>query len=119
MLFSVCVDNQGRLYKCFEDIDKPERSFGVAARWNPNDPITSADSPDCLTNYLNTALPFNDPECLECIWLPTCIGGCPHRRLYYEKHSCLPYRNEPEKYVMALYERLQEQIKRKNARASS
>lgn len=119
MLFSVCVDNQGRLYKCFEDIDKPERSFGVAARWNPNDPIASADAPDCLTSYLNTALPLNDPECLECIWLPTCIGGCPHRKLYYEKRSCLPYRNEPEKYVTALYERLQEQIKRKNVCASS
>lgn len=105
MLSDVGVDEKGRLQKCWENVDKPERSFGTAAKWDPADPIKTADAPDKLTGYMN-ALPFDDAECLSCIWLPTCVGGCPNRRLFYGKRNCLPYRDAPEQYVMALYERL-------------
>ena len=107
-LFSVGIDEKGRLYKCWEDVDKPEHSFGAVSTWDPADPIATADCPDHLTHFLNTGLPMGDGECGECVWLPVCTGGCPNKRLYYTKH-CLPYRNTPEKYVLALYERMKKE----------
>lgn len=104
-LSNVGIDEKGRLQKCWEDVDKPERSFGTAAKWDPADPIRTADAPDRLTGYLN-ALPFDDAECLSCIWLPACAGGCPNKRLFYGHHACLPYKHAPEQYVLALYQRL-------------
>lgn len=104
-LSGVGVDDEGNLYKCWEDVDKPEHSFGTASRWDPADPIATADFPDRLTNYLNTSLLYGDPECRECVWLPLCVGGCPNQRLFYQR-QCLPFKDEPEKYVLALYGRI-------------
>ncbi|MBP3854528.1 MAG: radical SAM protein [Ruminiclostridium sp.] len=111
-LYGAGIDDRGRLYKCWEDVDKPERSFGSALVWDPADPIATADHPDELTKYLNTALPLDDAECRDCALLPQCAGGCPTRRLYYQK-NCFGFRNAPEKIVLALYERLQKETKRK------
>ena len=93
------------MFKCWEDVDKTEHSFGAASVWDPADPITTADRPDQLTAYLNTGLPLSDSECWECAWLPACSGGCPNKRLHYTK-QCLPYRTTPEKCMLALYERM-------------
>lgn len=32
--------------------------------------------------------PFKDPKCRECIYLPSCYGGCPWQFLENEKRSC-------------------------------
>lgn len=42
-LYSVGVDDQGRLFMCWEDMDKPEKSFGRAGTWNPKNPIRTAE----------------------------------------------------------------------------
>lgn len=107
-LMSVGIDEKGNLQKCWEDVDKPEHSFGTAERWDPKNPIATADCPDNLMRYINTALPNFDEECDKCVWLPTCAGGCPNKRLYYQK-LCLPFKDEPEKYVLALYDRIGEE----------
>ncbi|MBR3741994.1 MAG: hypothetical protein IKN04_16335 [Clostridia bacterium] len=60
----------------------------------------------------DTALPTNAPECRDCVPLPRCAGGCPTRRLYYQK-NCFGFRNAPDKTVLALYDRLQKENKRK------
>ena len=110
-LFSLGIDEEGRLYKCWENMHQPESSFGTAEAWNPEDPVGSAAFPDQLTCYLNAALPFDDEECRECVWLPVCVGGCPLFRLRGEK-ECVAYKEEPEAYVLALYRRMmQEQEK--------
>ncbi len=104
MLYHIGVDDRGNLQKCWEDVDKPERSFGRASVWDPAMPFRTADDPDRLTRYLNAAPPLDDPECRDCVWMPVCLGGCPSRRLY-ARRACVSYRNEPEKYVLALYRR--------------
>ncbi len=109
VLSSIGIDEQGRLHKCWEDVDKLEHSFGSASRWDPQNPIATADRPDQLTAWLNTALPTGDAECMNCKWLPACAGGCPSRRIYYRKRPCLPYRDTPERYVLALYERMKQE----------
>ncbi len=111
-LYTIGVDDKGNLQKCWEDVDKPERSFGRASVWDPARPFQTADHPDKLTCYLNATLPLNDPECRECVWLPACLGGCPNRRLYAQR-VCAAYKNEPEKYVMALYRQNAEKSNRK------
>jgi uncharacterized protein len=108
-LSCIGIDEQGRLHKCWEDVDKPEHSFGSASRWDPQNPIATAGSPDQLTVWLNTALPTGDVECMNCKWLPACAGGCPSRRIYYRERPCLPYRDTPERYVLALYERMKQE----------
>ena len=94
---------KGNLYKCWEAVDNPERSFGRASIWDPAMAFRTADHPDQLTCYLNAAPPLDDPECRECVWLPICRGGCPARRIY-DRKACIAFKDEPEKYVLALYQ---------------
>ncbi|MBO4375298.1 MAG: radical SAM protein [Lachnospiraceae bacterium] len=106
---SVDIDSKGRLYKCWPEMDNLKgRSFGNAKDWDPADPVRTADDPLQLTGYLDTAVGDNDPECMECIWLPLCAGGCPYYRVNIGK-SCLPYRDMPEKFIQTLYERMTEE----------
>ena len=109
-LWGVGIDEEGRLFKCWESAGLAELAFGNAHDWDPKDPLNTASEPDNLTMYLNTALPNRDEECSECIWLPLCVGGCPHRRLHYEK-ACIPFRDQPERYVLALHARIGEEKK--------
>ena len=105
-LYYVNIDSDGRLYKCMEEVDKPGHSFGSAASWDPADPISTADHPENLIRFLNTALPNGDDVCRDCVWLPVCAGGCPNQRLFYQR-QCIPYRDAPEKFALALYKRMQ------------
>ena len=107
ILFSAGIDEEGRLFKCWESAGAPEYAFGTAHDWDPNDPLNTASEPDKLTMYLNTALPNGDEECRECVWLPMCVGGCPHRRLN-EGKNCIAFREQPERYVLALHARIGE-----------
>ena len=106
-LSSVGIDENGRLFKCWEAAGTDGLAFGNAHDWDPEDPLNTASDPDRLTMYLNTALPTADGECRQCVWLPLCVGGCPHRRLFYTK-ACLPFRDQPERYVLALHARIGE-----------
>ena len=107
LLSSVCVDDTGRLYCCWEDVDKPEKSFADASTWDPDSPFASADHPDMLASYVNTCCPVPDPECRECLWLPMCCGGCP--RLVIEgKRPCFAFRDDPGAFALAVYRALDE-----------
>jgi len=105
LLFSTGIDETGRLFKCWELAGDPAFSFANARDWDPIRAIETAFNPDAIIQYLNTAIPLKDEECNECIWLPLCAGGCPHRRLNGQK-ACIATRNDPEKYVLALYTKL-------------
>ena len=55
--------------------------------------------------YLSTACPVPDDECRACVWLPACVGGCPHKRLFAQR-QCIPFKDDPERYVRALHARM-------------
>ena len=112
ILWSTGIDEEGRLFKCWEAAGMPEFAFGNAHDWDPKDPLNTASDPDKLTMYLNTGLPNGDEECRECVWLPMCVGGCPHRRLT-DKKSCVAFRDQPERYVLALHARIGKEKKEK------
>ena len=109
VLWSVGIDEQGNLCKCWESVADPAYAFATARDWDPLNPLETSFAPDKLTMYMNTALPTEDEECRECLWLPACAGGCPHKRLFYKK-DCLSFRDHPEEYVLSLYGRLKEKI---------
>ena len=106
-IWSIGIDDCGNLQKCWEAVDKPQFSFGTAHDWDPANPLRTAANPDNLTMYLNTASPVHDDECAECVWLPMCVGGCPHWRLA-GKRRCVAFKDDPEAYVLALHARIGE-----------
>ena len=108
ILWSIGIDDHGRLYKCWESVDKPEEAYGTARDWDPMNPIATAATPDRLTRWLNTSSPIPDEECRECVWLPMCVGGCPNKRLSTGR-ECVAFRNNPEAYVLALHARIAEE----------
>ena len=108
VLWGVGIDERGNLQKCWEAVDKPHLSFGTAHDWDPNDPFATASNLDNLTMFLNTASPIPDDECRECVWLPACAGGCPYKRLTSGR-NCIAFKDDPERYVLALHARIGEQ----------
>ncbi len=116
-IWVVGVDDRGNLQKCWEAADKPSFSFGTAHDWDPERPLETASNPDNLTMYLNTASPVPDEECRECTWLPMCTGGCPHKRLTTGR-QCVAFKDDPERYVLALHARIGEN-KQKDEQAES
>ena len=103
-LYCLSIDNEGRLYKCWEDVDKPERSFGHVNTWNVKNPFFSAENPNVLSQYLSMYSIFSDEECRECKLLPICAGGCPSKRIYSHKH-CLPYKNHLDELAAIMVEK--------------
>ena len=105
--WNIGIDDRGNLQKCWEAIDKPYIAFGTAHDWDPTNPFATASNPNNMTKYLNSANPLRDEECHDCVWLPTCAGGCPHKRLFSER-QCVPFKDDAESYVLALHARIGE-----------
>ena len=100
-LWEVGIDPSGRLYKCWEVVDKPEYSFGTAHDWDPANPLYTASDPDVLVRYVNGSAPQKYEECMRCLWLPLCAGGCPNVQLDGSRSPCLPFKDMPEEYALA------------------
>lgn len=109
--FNACVDEKGRLYACSSLAHNPNRSFGDARTWDPADPVGTATAPENRDWFVRASL-ASDPECRECLWFPTCAGGCLRRRLE-GRRECVPWRDDPEGFVLAQYARMGE--KRRDA----
>ena len=106
-LYNITIDHEGNLYKCWEDVCNLNHSFGDIKSWNPYNPFYSAKKMDILTSYLNTQGAFEDLECKECVWLPLCKGGCPTRRLFYER-KCLSFKNNSEDFILEIAKKIKE-----------
>ena len=105
--YSVCVDQMGRLYACSATLALPDLSFGDAGSWDPARPEDALANAFNRDFFLRQSLPSNDPECLDCLWLPTCVGGCPWLRMKGHK-DCVPWKDDPEGFVVEQYARLGE-----------
>lgn len=76
------IDPQGRLYKCWADVGKKERSIG-----DLNNGVTNYD---IVSQFMIGSDKFSDTKCLKCSYLPVCDGGCNLYRVgYLEKN--IPY----------------------------
>lgn len=46
----------------------------------------------------------NFADCLECIFLPLCMGGCPYERLQGKKNNCISIKENCESMLELLAE---------------
>lgn len=90
------------VYKCGLTFDDPTQSIGKV--YQPLD----INHPNCR-QWLDYT-PFKAP-CLECKYLPTCLGGCPRNHIQKRKErikeDCLYYK-KLEKQILAFHLRLHE-----------
>ena len=100
--WQICINDRGRLFRCWEIPDEEEDSFGAVSDWNPEDPIRTADNPDRFTYYINASNPFANENCKGCVWFPKCLGSCPHTRRA-EGYRCVPWKDDPDAYVLSVY----------------
>lgn len=101
-IWQVCINDRGRLLRCWEIPDNEKESFGSVSEWNPEDPIRTADNPDIFTYYLNSSNPFTNDNCKGCVWFPKCLGTCPFIRKA-EGYQCYPWKDDPDAYVLSVY----------------
>ena len=98
------VGPRGELYKCWEDVGKPEMVIGDVAA---EEPITD---PALRALYALGTDPYADPECLACNVLPICGGGCANKRLrakhFHEEGLtyCSPYKEHLTAYLEEYYD---------------
>jgi uncharacterized protein len=88
------ISPKGDVFLCSETY-KPEESVGNVSEW------TKLVSLPSYAWY--AANPFDDPDCLKCILLPYCMGGCRKSRVAGTK-SCVDELNDVDALVRVLYE---------------
>lgn len=78
--FSAVIDPEGYLYRCWNDVGRPERAYAslVDEAW---------ENPAELVAYLGRD-PFTEQECSACPYIPLCLGGCLWEYLDKGSHSC-------------------------------
>lgn len=70
---SIVIGPEGELYKCWNDVAKPDKVYGHIGSGITNEKV--------LYDYLTKADPFDDERCRACLLLPVCGGGCPYARM--------------------------------------
>ena len=96
---SYCIDELGNLYKCWEEIGNDDFAFGHVKDFLH---FGAKGNSDILETYSKMLFPTDDKECMECKFLPLCMGGCVHRRLLNRK-ECMEWKGNAEGYVLTRY----------------
>lgn len=78
---SFVIQPDGKIYKCWDDTFKG--SVGTVQHGIAKNSIEQYN----LSQWLLFD-PFDDKECLNCKYLPICMGGCPHLKRVTGRHSC-------------------------------
>lgn len=87
------IDPLGNIYLCGH-LYCPEEAIG-----NVGEPISEAKIAE-YCKWINTN-PFSDPECLACVALPLCRGGCRKSR-FLGKRSCIEEKDGLDSYIQVL-----------------
>lgn len=76
------IGPKGELYKCWDDIGYESEELG-----NIGDNGYELLENNNYRKWINYS-PF-DSECEECIFLPSCMGGCPNKRVKEQSKGCI------------------------------
>lgn len=95
------IDPEGNLYLCTQSY-LPEEAIGNVAQGG----LTEQG----LNYYCKIANinPFSDNQCLECLLLPHCKGGC-RKAALVNKRLCTPIKGSVDKYILMLYNKYNSQ----------
>ena len=85
-LNTMVIGPQGELYKCWNDVGRPEKTVGSIM---DNARPTQQQS-RVLLDYLAAGDALEDATCRGCFHFPTCGGGCPYERIHHQHHSERP-----------------------------
>jgi uncharacterized protein len=112
-VYGFVINCDGSVYKCWADLDSLEDMHDMRLGH-----VDGALDAALFIRWLSMA-PWEDPECLACKMLPVCLGGCPKAFLFgdkddHQRKQCLPFRDNPEQYVL-----LKAVMAREQQRASS
>lgn len=101
---SFVLGPEGELYKCWDDVGHQAMAVGnIHATETITDTVL-------LEQYLTGVDPYQDQQCLDCVVLPICGGGCARRRLLVKYHGlkgieyCSPYKTRLRDYLEAYIE---------------
>lgn len=72
---AIVVDPSLYVYRCWEDVGIPVRSIGRLQNYEPGTPLPDLEIPT---------------SCNDCIYLPSCFGGCMTRRALNENQAICP-----------------------------
>lgn len=92
-LKSYVFAQDGRVYKCWSDIGNKEKSVGLL-RDGGIEILNKSYYLDLLT-YDAT----EDEKCMDCKYLPLCMGGCPFERANKNLKDCFDLRYDFNKYM--------------------
>jgi uncharacterized protein len=100
--FTIAPD--GYIYKCWNTIgNKAEAILHVNSKG-----CTEAERKRMNMQQIKcmTWNPFQEQECLECKYLPLCMGGCPYRSqtMNHNKPECMSMKNNLKEKVLTHYD---------------
>ena len=97
---SLVIDPKGNLYKCWHDIGNAEEIVGNIIDFSQQD---ESKNPNFIKWFQKS--PFENKECIQCYYLPICMGGCPKKRMNGKK-SCERWRYIMEELIAIKMNRL-------------
>lgn len=89
------IDAKGDIYKCWDDVGNQEMRAGNILNSEPLENIN-------LTKWLSYSI-SDDKECMECSFLPVCMGGCPNYRIKYGIKKCIPIKENVDEMIKLIY----------------
>lgn len=96
------IGPEGELYKCWNELGHKESIIGRLT-----DDLTDIfKNGNMVMNYNYIAYtPTNDEKCTDCVYLPTCMGGCPHKRIQNQER-CFDMTYRIEQILMSTTEHI-------------
>ena len=96
-VYSLCFDDKGNMYKCWNDIGNTKYAYdNIKSALDNGINLTKKNALD----YLAHSFP---EECVNCKLLPVCMGGCPKKRVVEGKKVCSPIKFNMDDYVNKKY----------------
>lgn len=88
------VDVFGNLFKCWDEVGKKELAIDNIKNYEKfNFQYKKNYAKWFITNI------FEDKDCIDCFYLPICMGGCPFLKDSNKKNHCVYWKYNLEKYL--------------------
>ncbi|MGN1388074.1 MAG: radical SAM protein [Bulleidia sp.] len=99
------VDPEGYFYKCWNDIGQKDKSVGKV---QDVDGHISALQQSVLEKYMLWT-PFDHEECVDCFFLPNCMGGCPYNGEFLKGNpECEKWKDSMNDILKEVYDHYRE-----------
>lgn len=96
------IGSNGDIYKCWEDIGNVNQKIG-------NVLFGLKDERNLSQFYVMNSSAFEEEKCKDCLFLYSCMGGCPRHRFNNKKENkeinpvCITIKNNPKEFLETYY----------------